>query len=464
MAGALLERVEARLARSRRPQNLSLDEYASWFSFGGVQYPFIQQTMSQVDREQIAWTADHAARTSGPVFSLVLARMQAFSQVRFQWTRMKGAQPGDLFGTKELAPLEQPMPGLGTVHILSRMEWDASAAGQAYVRRRGDNLFRLRPDWCYLVLGSNENAENPAMAGDTVRLGVMYAPPGGRPIFLNPQQCAHYAPLPDPDACFLGQSWITPVLRELQGDQASTEHKYKFFENAATPNMVVKFDPSVGVQAVKDFIEILEEDHEGIRNAFKTLYLGGGADAKTVGLTFAQMDYAAIQGRAESRLASAAGVPPSWVGFAEGLQGSALNAGNFNSSRRRLSDGTMVHLWMTAAAALQPLFTPPDSGATLWYDARVPFMRADSSDLAAVQSMEAATIAALIRDGFTPESAVEAVKNNDWGLLEHSGLTSVQLQPPGAGEPLPGFTGTPDTAAAALYRAAAALNRIGAGR
>jgi phage portal protein BeeE len=253
---------------------------------------------------------------------------------------------------------------------------------------------------------------------------------------------AYYAPLPDPDAHFLGMSWITPVLRELQGDQASTEHKWRFFENAATPNMAIKFDPAVGIDAVRQFKELLEEEHRGVANAFRTLFLGGGAVPVPVGSSFKDMDYAVIQGRAESRLAAAAGVPPSWVGFAEGLQGSSLNAGNFQSARRRFSDGTMVHLWGNAASSLQPLLaTPP--GAALTYDPRVPFMREDASDLAAIQEQEAATIAALVNNGFTPESVIKAVKNNVWSALVHSGMLSVQLQPPSSGlDPLPGF-GTP---------------------
>ena len=128
------------------------------------------------------------------------------------------------------------------------------------------------------------------------------------------------------------------------------------------------------------------------------------------------------------------------MGFSEGLQGSALNAGNFNSARRRFSDGTAVHWWENVASSLAPLLSPPDPGASLWYDSRVPFMREDAKDQAAVQAQEAQTIAALIRDGFVPDSVVAAVRNNDWGLLRHSGLTSVQLVPPSSGaEPMPGF-------------------------
>jgi hypothetical protein len=194
----------------------------------------------------------------------------------------------------------------------------------------------------------------------------------------------------------------------------------------------------------------MEDEHRGAMNAWKTLYLGGGADPVTVGMSFRDMEYSAIQGKAESRLAAAAGVPPSWVGFSEGLQGSSLNAGNFNSARRRFSDGTVWHLWRAAASALESVVDMP-AGANLWPDTRVPFMRQDEGDIATIQVQEAATIGGLIKDGFTPESAVKAVQNNDWGLLKHSGLTSVQLQPPGSTTPapeppaLPGADGSNDS-------------------
>ena len=446
MPGAL-DRVNRSFAASRaRPRAqagaLGLDEYASWFTYGGVGYPMLQTTMSTLDQERIAWSTDWAAKRSGPVSALVMARMQVFSQIRFQWTRFSGALPGDLFGTGELRVLERPWPGGTTADLLKRMEWDVSAAGNAYVRRKGANLHRLFPAWVIIVMGSQEDAENPSMAADVTIAGFLWVPPGGKPMFFTPQQVAHYAPVPDPDARFLGMSWITPVMRDLQSDQAATEHKFRFFENSATPNLVIRFDPAVSVDAVRDFKALLETEHRGVAKAFRTLYLGGGADAKTVGMTFRDMDYAVIQGRAESRLAANAGVPPSWVGFSEGLQGSALNAGNFNSARRRFSDGTMADLWGHAASSLQPLLAAPDPGASLWYDARIPFMREDAKDLAAVQAQEASTIAALIRDGYEPDAVIKAVRNNDWGVLigKHSGLTSVQLQPPSSGaEPMPGF-------------------------
>lgn len=417
--------------RSANP--ISWEDYQSYFSFGGLNYPFIQTSMGSIDREKVAQTTQAAYRANGPVFALVLARLQVFSQVRFGWTRFKGSQPTDLFGTPELGVLENPWPGGTTADLLARMEVDVSHAGNSYIRRtKADRLNRMRPEWVTIILGSQENEDDPSQASDVEVAGYMYDPPNGEAQMFFPDEVAHYAPIPDPWFHFLGMSWITPVIREMQGDSLSTEHKARFFENAATPNLVIRFDPSQTRKQVQDFKELLEEDHAGALNAYKTLYLGGGADATVVGANFQQMDFAATQGKGESRLASAAGVPPSWVGFSEGLQGSALNAGNFNSARRRFSDGTMVHLWTNACASLQSIVRPPQ-GASLWYDPRIPFMREDAGDLAKIQEQEASTITALVREGFTPESAVMAVTNNDWSLLKHTGLTSVQLLPPSNG-------------------------------
>lgn len=785
----LVDRVNASLAaRQRSSSPLSVDDWANYFNFGGLAYPIIQTTLGSVDRERVALSAVGAYEASSPVFALVAARMQVLSQIRFQWTRMTGSQPGDLFGNQDLAILEKPWPGGCTADLLARVEVDVSLAGNCYLfRARKDRIARLRPEFVTIILGSQIDAGHPADAPDVEVAAYLYTPPSGEQKVYFPAQVAHIAPYPNPYYHFLGMSWLSPCIREIQGDVLSTDHKSRLFQNAATPNLAIKFDPSVGIDAVRKFKELVEEEHTGTFNAWKclapetevamwdgrrlradevragdrvvawedgrpvpgevshtglqppspivtvrtqrgrvirttaqhpflarrvtsrrgragqvlgaeswadaadlqpgdlvrtglgwaresepaddsltpyeawvagaitgdgctvsstpvisawdagirarlgigydlvptgkghdyrvrgvrsliagfglmgkrawekripaqvmqasvkaqaaflsglidtdghitdparrrsaqvgitstspgllrdvqhllaglgingslslppshkadapcagvgrrhdawellvhgndqaalladvldlacaskaerlaeyasrpsrqrrslydrvvsvetgppeptiaievaghhthvtaglvthnTLYLGGGADPVTVGMNFQQLDYAVIQGKAESRLAAAAGVPPSWVGFSEGLQGSALNAGNFNSARRRFSDGTCVHWWTNVAASLETIVTPP-AGANLWYDDRIPFMRQDAGDQASIQQTQAATITALIRDGFTPESATKAVMDNDWSLLQHSGRISVQLWEPGA--------------------------------
>lgn len=426
-----------------RDASMSFQDYADLFNFNGASYPFLQTTMGTLSEEAIGSTLSSVYRNNGPVFALVLARMQIFSQARFQWTRFTAGAPGDLFGTDDLRILERPWPGGTTADLLARMELDASLAGNSYIRRlrrKGrDRLVRLRPEWMHIVLGSEADADHPDEADDVELAGYIYQPPNGKAQVFLPEEVAHYAPIPDPDAHFLGMSWITAALRDAIGDNLMTEHKRAFLRNAATPNLAIRFDPGVNVAAVKEFKEVFEAEHKGAWNAYKTLFLGGGADPVVIGKDFRELDFAVTQGKAESRLASASGVPPSWVGFSEGLQGSALNAGNFTAARRRLSDGTMQHLWGNAAASLETIVAPPDDRASLWFATKgIPFLHMDASDAAEVQAREASTITALVRDGFEPESAIAAVQNNDWKRLKHTGLLSVQMQPPGEGRPTEG--------------------------
>jgi phage portal protein BeeE len=361
--------------------------------------------------------------------------------VRFQWTQFVGSQPGDLFGTPELAVLERPWRGGTTSDLLARMEIHASVAGCAFITRPKPNqLSMLRPDRVTIIMGSMTDADDPAEAPDVEIAGFIHTTTRGKMTMFFPDEVAYYAPIPDPDYRFLGMSWITPVIREMQGDSLATEHKARFFTNAATPNLAIKFDPTVSIEQVRRFKAMLESEHRGAWNAYKTLYLGGGADPVVIGKDFREMDFSATQGKGESRLAAAAGVPPSWVGFSEGLQGSSLNSGNFQAARRRFSDGTMQHLWTNAATSLETLVKPPNSGASLWFDSRVPFMREDADQVAQIQAQQAATIASLIAAGFIPDTAIKAVMGNDWGLLRHSGLVSVQLLP-ADGTPPPGQPG-----------------------
>lgn len=431
-------RVAARLtgrASSRDFGGGSLSsDYIALLNYAGSSYPIVQTTMGGINEEKIYTTGVGAIAGNSAVFALTAARIQAFSQIRFQWTRFSGSQPGDLFGTPDLDILEHPWVGGSTAKLLGKMEIDNTAAGNAYIARpRKDMISRLRPDQVIIILGSHLDPMDPADAPDVELAGYMHQAANGKPTFYGPEEIAHYAPIPDPNFHFLGMSWITAALREAQADQAATEHKYRFFMNAATPNLAIKFDPALDIDKVKAFKELMEDEHMGAMNAYKTLYLGGGADPVTVGKDFQQLDFAVTQGKGESRLAAAAGVPPSWVGFSEGLGGSALNASNFSTARRRFSDGTMYHLWQCAAEALEAI-VPPTLGRTqrLWFDTRIPFMREDVKDIAAVQAQQAQAISTLVMQGFDPDSCVKAIANNDMTVLKHTGLPSVQLQSGGS--------------------------------
>jgi phage portal protein BeeE len=258
------------------------------------------------------------------------------------------------------------------------------------------------------------------------------------PVFLKPNEVVHYMPIPDPLSNYRGMSWLTPILREIRADHAMTRHHQKFFDNGATPNMIVKYLPGMTLDKIKAFKDLMDEGNTGIENAYKTLHLAPGADPVPVGANMQQVDFKSLQGGGETRIAAAAGVPPVIAGFSEGLQ--AATYANYSQARRRFSDGTMHPLWENVAGSLESIMPRPGlrggDDVRLWYDAKdVPFLREDEKDAAAIQNTEALTINTLITSGYKADSVVAAVRAGDWRLLEHSGLMSVQLLPPGAAKP-----------------------------
>jgi hypothetical protein len=427
----------------------TLDDYASVLNemvFGGNAYGFgngITQTLQGGASESIGTDlrsfATHAYASNGVVFACMAVRQLVFSAARFQWQQMNKGRPSKLFGTPDLAQLEVPWVGGTTQGLLSRMIQDVDLAGNSYWASVGGELVRMRPDWVQIVLEprmlSGRGPKGQAGQVGYRRLGYAYfegglgGSDGPSAVFLA-NEVAHFAPYPDPLANYRGMSWLTPVLREIENDRAMNRHKGKFFDNGATSNMVVSLDKAVAPDKLKLFKELFEAGHKGVENAYKTIFLGGGADVKVVGTDFKSMDLKSVQGHGETRIAAAAGVPPVIVGLSEGLE--AATYSNYAQARRRFADGTMHPLWQDATGSLAPVMATLPKGSRLWYDSRdIPFLREDRKDAADIQGVEARSIRTLLDAGYTPDSVVAAVEATDWTLLQHTGLFSVQLQRPG---------------------------------
>ncbi|MCW2920017.1 MAG: RoPhREQ1 gp68 [Actinomycetia bacterium] len=404
------------------------------FTFGGISYPIFGsgQMTGDVERTQHNFTqyVQQAYKANGVIFSVILSRLLLFSEVRFQWQRINNGRPGDLFGTPELGILETPWPNGTTGELLAKMEQDVSLAGNCYIVRDGDRLRRLRPDWVDIVLTA---PPEEAAASDVA--GYRYRPGGdiskATPVFYLPENCAHWSPIPDPEAQYRGMSWLTPVLAEIQADKGATEHKRRFFLNAATPNMAVLLPAEMTKTQFEEFKSTMNAGHQGVSNAYKTLYLGGGADVKTLGAHWKELDFKATQGAGETRIAAAGGVPPIIVGLSEGLAAGTYN--NFGQARRLFGDKWARPQWRSACAALSVLVQAPSTGTPvrLWYDSRdVTFLLEDQADAADVQNKQANTFSQLVSAGYEPNSVRDAIEASDWSLLVHTGLFSVQLQPP----------------------------------
>lgn len=415
-----------------RSDGLGMDWF---FEFMGSQYPLgVNQSIKGNTEPAPKTFQDYSISmfASNPiVFAASDIRMKVFSQGCFRW---RDLDSGKIRRSPSLNQVRKPWPGGTESRLLAKMINQADPSGNAYVvKLEGGRLGFLRPDWTTIVMGSNLEPDDPAIAEDAAVLGYAYVPPGSEGRFYFQNEVAHFAPMPDPLVRFRGMSWMTPIIREIQADKQATDHKLKFFEAGATPNMIVSFDATTTPKQIEAFKKLIEKGGQGIEAAYKTLYLGGGADATVIGANMQQTDFAALQGKAETRILMAAGVHPVIAGASEGMQGASLNAGNFNSIRRLFSDIHLQYLWEEAAAAMSNLLKPPNQNHELVVIGEdMPFLQDDAIDQAKINQTGVTAITAAVRDGFDPQSAVDAFANNDLSQLKHTGLLSVQLQPPGS--------------------------------
>lgn len=401
----------------------------------GAWQSWLQQTYGKPTEECVLPTFHSYAQTgfgsNAIVFGLMLARAQLFSEATFKWRRQSD---GKLFGTNELGVLENPWPNGSTGELLVRMIQDVDLAGNAYIRRDADRLVRLRPDWVDIVLMGAGEAEQRTR-WDVVGYEYYLNGRGGGPSEFYPvDEVAHWSPIPDPLAQYRGMSWLTPVVREINADQAMTDFKRNFLDNSATPNLLIKYQRQLTPAALKRVRDVWQSQHAGV-DGLQTAILDGGADVTVIGNNFSGMDFTNVQAAGENRIAVASGVPGIVAGLKEGLQ--AATYSNYEQAMRRFADITMRPLWRSACAALASLLAP-QSGAVLWYDTSdIAALRQGEKDRADTFLVLATAAQQLIAAGYKADSITAAAAAQDVTLLVHSGLVSVQLQPPGEQEPDP---------------------------
>lgn len=427
--------------RSEAP--LSIDSWLESFNYGGLAYPvWGNGTGVQNNREVIAndfsGYASGALKASGPIFACCAKRFMVFAEARFGFQPIKDNRPGELEYHPSLKILDTPWHNGTTGDLLTRAMQDVDLAGNFFAVRDTvlgkDRIRRLRPDWVQIILSGD-----PMEEADIDVLGYIYKPGNTDdedawkiyPANGTNGQIIHWAPYPDPEAMFRGMSWMTPIVREIMADKAIAKHKLKFFENGATPNIAVSMKETVTPEKFAQFKRLMESSYSGVDNAYKTMYLGGGADVTPIGAMIQQLDFKDLNNIGEERICAAAGVHPAIAGLGPGLEGSSLNSGNFEAAKELFVSSTLRPLWRTLCASLEPLLDLPENGR-LWYDDRdVTFLREDREKIARRMQIDVTSITRLVMNGFTWDSSVQAVNDDDVTVLDHTGLFSVQLLPPG---------------------------------
>ncbi len=386
-------------------------------------------TYGSPDREAIlpvfaAW-AQQVNASNSIVFSAIYARMMLLSEATFKFQRNEDR---GLFGNTDLKILEKPWPGGNSGELIARNEQDASLAGNAYTwSAPGENrLVRLRPDWTTII---SEMVHVDGGGQYRNKIGYWVEPPKtvmdqGRGQFYPANEVAHWAPVPDPQADFRGMSWLTPVYREIQGDDGMTTYKIQYLNNAASPNMLIKYAAKLQPGTIDSIRERMNARYSGAANAFRTLVLDQGADATVIGSNLSQMDFSGVQQGGVERILAAAGVPPLVVGL-EPIKGAGKS---YEEVIRRFADLTLRPLWRSMCGALEVLVPGVPAAARLWVDTGDIAALQDGQQVKAqVSLIKGQALLALKQAGYTADSAVAAVESGDMTLLKAEPLA---LAPP----------------------------------
>lgn len=404
-------------------------------AYQGNTYVLDPMARSTMGRQQIRVTSEPASiSTVAAVFGVTQRRGELLSQAEFAWRRFgAGQRPrgDDLFTSRELAAFD-PAESLW-------LEIDAQVAvsGSAFCVLGGDGRVRvLLSRWCSIVMGSQTDADRPEAAWDAEPVGLIYRHPDGRPEVWSWGEVGHVRPRPDPDAPWRGIAYLRPVLGDAARLDSSATYITRFFQNSATPNLIMKFPDTTSSEDIELFAELFNRGHQGASKAFRTAFIGGGADPMVVGTSLKDLDLAGVNAAAVSALCQASGVPLPLLGIQEGLEG-ALTYANGRQYARQFADFTCRSFWALTCRALGRLVKPPvGSPAELWTDvSRVSALLPEMLDDAGALAQQAQAIRTLGDGGWEPGSVVDAVTAGDLSRLVHSGLVPVQLQPPGAAMP-----------------------------
>lgn len=414
------------------------------FGFNGSTYPILGWQGSRPDWPDSSFLGYIAGvhRRNGVVAAAVEARALILSQLRFHWQ-----VNNERLDNRSSRALNRPA-GSTRPEFLKTLEYDASYHGSAYIAAPDGNPRRLRPDHCSVIMESNTDpswdasSAQWALPWDAEVTGLVYHPEcltggpisGSYTVFTR-GEFAIWRPEPDPVNIWRGISWIESVMREIVADGQAIDHTTKFFENAATPNLVFLMDPSKTPTEIQEFADVLNANHTGGGKAFKNMFLGGGTSVTSVGSSLDSLNLKDLTGGYETRIALRARIPGVILGVREGYAGSSLNAGNYASARRLLADGWFDPASESLCETLATLGRRPAPDAELTYDRRrVLFLQEDEKDAADISQTDAVSMRQLVEAGYDPQSVTEAITTRDWTKLRHTGNVSVQLQPPGTAQ------------------------------
>ena len=392
-------------------------------NYGGNLYQLLGNTTYGPGEPAPTDSAAAALASNGVAYGIYRRRLELFAQGRFRFRRFGNPRPtlSDSFRTPDLEPLND------TRWLFEECELGVARAGAAFFVYDGPVLRSLDARYCTIVGGSQQHPDKVAGAWDARPIGLIYQVPGQSvdPETWTWDEVFPYIPERDPEARWRGMSWLRPAMEDIDADNGMRRYLTRYLTNHATPNTAVVFPPEVLKETVEAFRDVFLQKHQGVERAFRTAFLGGGADIKVIGASLKELDSQPVRAQVHKDIAAAAGVPIVAAGIEQGTYA------NSKESNRALADGKVRYLWSCAAETFSRAVNVPGGSELYVETAHISALQADALDDAQVVAAQANTMRTLWDGGADPASAISAVTAGDLTKVVHSGNLSVQLVPGG---------------------------------
>ncbi len=238
-----------------------------------------------------------------------------------------------------LTLLEKPNPEQSQFEWLEELVTHlAGVAGNAYthkVRARSGEivqLWQLRPDRVKIIPGADGIVERYELRLED----------GGSPKTIPAKDVIHFK-LPDPLDDYYGLSPILVLARYGDLDDAAIDYLRAFFENAGTPQGVLKFKTQVNAEERKRLKELWQEEHGGLKGWHRVSVLDADAEYEELGTRPDKLRLEAVFDETETRICAVYGIPPIVVGTRIGLMRSTF--ANYESAVRQFWQETLGPLY-----------------------------------------------------------------------------------------------------------------------
>lgn len=365
------------------------------------------------------------------IYSAIMYKARAMASAPLRAYGGDPDQPELLDVAHPLAQLvARPNPYQSWLELQMLNEVYLNIAGEVFVlcaRPRGgglpEALYTLRPDRVYLVPKGGKVA------------GWLYVPEGqsptdGVPILAQDMMTVKLPNPLDPYEGFgRGLSPLAPTAQSADVDNAVTAYLKTFFDNAAVPQGLLKFEVPLSSEEMARIRERWKEIYGGVDNWAEVGVLDQTGEYQRLGMSFNEMGFESIDERNESRILGPLGVPPILIGTRMGLMRSTYS--NYEEARRAFWQDTLVPELRLYEDEYRYFLQSDDGG----------FVRFDLGDVPALQQDKGALVTAaqaLFSMGVPANQALAAM-GLDIGEVEGGdiGYLPLSLNPVGQPRPAP---------------------------